>query len=236
MRQERLLAPTVWQRLVGLFVLWQVVFIVVTNCLELVPRKIRPQVSLFEKWSDLTGQRQGWGFFTPHAPRQSAFLKVELRWPDRVEELYSQFEPADPYRYFQPLLVSDRLYNVEWKIAILQEYWTEERLAANPEIWRQYMAWAIRLGGNAVHSYLHLRLRHFQSAHPEMPAPQQVILYTRLYEMPPPGSEPWVCPTPVERPIVSWQPGATAAGGRWPLQLYDPSTGKFEVLPDAESP
>src|SRR5258708_4470638 len=86
--------PSLWQRLVGVFVLVQLLFLLAANGFFLVQRVVAPAPgeasagiaetlpALTRPYAELTGQWQGWSLFAPNVPRHAAFVAVEYRWAD----------------------------------------------------------------------------------------------------------------------------------------------------------
>lgn len=99
--------PTKAQILLGLFILWQLFFLVAANyagALMIVPPEInyeladalpgsepfglrtphQPTILLLSsplhRWEEATGQWQGWSLFAPEVPHQSVFTIVRLEW------------------------------------------------------------------------------------------------------------------------------------------------------------
>jgi hypothetical protein len=104
-RQADAAPPTVRERLLGLLVVWQLVFIVGSNMLDFFPHRplSRDELSDFreakaetlpklsvvpylagvtDRWAQLTGQYQMWWLFAPNFPPQATFPAVEFRWDD----------------------------------------------------------------------------------------------------------------------------------------------------------
>jgi hypothetical protein len=92
--------------LLGLFVLWQLLFLVGANFCEVTRHYLGPSTDLREtfpalgdedsavrrqlakfeqvltRWSELTNQAQGWSLFAPNVWRNIPFAGVELRWDE----------------------------------------------------------------------------------------------------------------------------------------------------------
>src|SRR5437763_2488234 len=101
--------PGVLPRLVGLFAVWQLVFIPLMNVIEFVPVRptrydVDPPIESTQKWgrftavepvqstadslrrvlvvwAELTGQDQGWNMFTPEFPPYTVAMIAELHFP-----------------------------------------------------------------------------------------------------------------------------------------------------------
>jgi hypothetical protein len=74
----------------GLFVLWQIVFLTVANALRLAA-DARPHLTTIpwaavgrigQRWAEVTGQPQQWSLFAPDVFENLPFPAVELRWDD----------------------------------------------------------------------------------------------------------------------------------------------------------
>lgn len=98
--------PTLVQRAVGLFVVWQLWYLAASNLMPLFPHGYRERdemtddmtlpgtttdvrfvqagidvtANVARRYGEATGQMQGWALFAPGVARQAAFLVVELRW------------------------------------------------------------------------------------------------------------------------------------------------------------
>jgi hypothetical protein len=95
------------QVLLGVFILWQLIFLLTANCFSLLPREesraeLPPRqpddkleqapgtarrvvdflAGITRRWADVTGQYQGWALYAPNVPVQATFVAVELRWDD----------------------------------------------------------------------------------------------------------------------------------------------------------
>jgi hypothetical protein len=127
---------------VGLFAIWQLVYLPAANLIDLVPRRTGPllepipdmhqEVGTFTEfeplqraadctgdvldfWSELSGQEQGWSLFAPKMPEYSVFPAAELEFADgTTETLLSPYEPSDRIHPAARLpLVDNRPFNVE---------------------------------------------------------------------------------------------------------------------------
>jgi hypothetical protein len=100
--------PTVAQVLLGLFVVWQLIFLGASNLLAFFPHAEPAEGELSDarnaplpandsgpwqsaidlgleatsRWAGYTGQIQAWWLFAPEFPNQATFPTVELRWDD----------------------------------------------------------------------------------------------------------------------------------------------------------
>jgi hypothetical protein len=156
--------------LLGLFVIWQLLFLFMSNVLPLIPHgrqehdeltddinlhgqatSIEPVQRIIEgvsgvsdRWMEATGQLQGWSLFAPIFPPQAGFVAVEFRWQDGSHDLVkSRFEPADPLRYSRPPGTYERLFNYESRFVILPAFWPESKLGPDGRPWELEWAEAI---------------------------------------------------------------------------------------------
>jgi hypothetical protein len=82
-----------------------------------------------------------------------------------------------------------------------------------------------------VRHYLACRVRQWRARNPDVPEPEQVVLWLRRYWINPPGS-PDVWDGPEEVPIARWLPGVEDVSQS--LEVYNPVTGQFEALAASE--
>ena len=191
---------------------------------------------VLERWSDLTGQRQGWSLFAPDVPVTSRFPQLELRWDPPQGEgsaadvraplvLPAEGEPEDLARYFRSGGFRYRYWmrnlNVPlWQnegesedvIAARWQRTIRERVVADREIFRTFMAW---------------RWRKFHESRPDVPPPTQMILRMRRYDIPPPHQVPWRWPDPVIIPLARGRLDSGVASAKIKLERFDPVTRVF---------
>jgi hypothetical protein len=197
-----------------------------------------------ECWARATGQVQAWWLFAPTFPDESTFPAVELRWDSpssaaaRTQRLPpvrlgSVIEPADPRNYFHVPGSFDRLFHYEIRLGLIFWGWSEQSLKEHPDLWRQAVENRVRHQAKSVRAYLRWRIARFQAEHPELPPPQQAILFIRLYKTPPSGSAlQWQ--GPFELPLARWLPEQDSSPGVLPIQMCDPVTGCFKSLPSKD--
>jgi hypothetical protein len=218
------------QRLVGLFVVWQLIFLVAANVLFL----LWPAVP--QPYGNATGQWQGWSLYAPDVPKRAGFVAVELRWKDRpAVKLRSDNEPDDLLHFFRPP-GTGRLLNYEAHLRLVLLTWTPQDAAAEPEVWRKEVADAVRRWGRPMQAYLGWRRDRYLRDHPGTPPPDELILWVRLYEIGPPGQTPWTWPGPTEVPLVRWRPGAPLREGYLPVEMYDVTVWPYDAARPAFLP
>ena len=245
--------------LLGLFVVWQLSFILLANFWGIVLRGPPEIVYEFSddrgveesfagnaalsrllaptsRWEELTGQWQGWSLFAPNIATRATFPLVEIHWDEKMKpvRLRSIFEPDDLFHYSHPPGSSSRLFNYEWRLCIAALAWNELASPEEASIMRRQMELIIRMQWKVIRAYLRWRLHGFQREHPDLPPPQQVVLVVRQYQTPPPGKYPWSWPEPVDLPIARWQPKIHLTSSGLPIEMYDPLRKEFVQLRQKE--
>jgi hypothetical protein len=248
--------PSIPQFLLGVFVVWQLFFLLMSNFLPFVPHgkeehdeltddltlhgqatKVEPLQSAIEglalvtdRWLEVTGQLQGWSLFAPTFPPQAGFVSVELRWNNvnapDREILSSRFEPQDPLHYFRIPDSDGRLFNFESRLCILPNYKTQQTVAEDPEGWKEAITDRVRAQWKSIRAYLRWRCRD------HVPPPEEMILVIHLYETPEPYEKPWKPAGPFARPLARWRPGVEPTVGCLPVEVCtDPAARRFEWIP-----
>jgi hypothetical protein len=167
-------------------------------------------------WSQVTGQEQGWSLFAPGMPPYSVVPAVELRFADGSSDtLLSPFEPADKLNpRLRPTLIDNRPFNVEAQLMYpvwfappeeIAALYVPEEVAKLPEVYGE-LPDAARKWRGVIRAYLAWRLKSYREAHPDRPAPVEVILKHRFIPTPKP-TDPrgWTQPI-AERPFAKWRP------------------------------
>jgi hypothetical protein len=115
--------PTLAQRALGLFVLWQIAFMAVANFVGFVPHgkpdlgelndqraaaatgpvsnfgeMVNTAARVTDFWQKATGQTQAWWLFAPTFPTQAMFPMVELRWDDPASGIAATSDTPPPVR------------------------------------------------------------------------------------------------------------------------------------------
>jgi hypothetical protein len=246
--------------LIGLFALWQLVFVPLTNLLEFVPlRPTRydtdPPIETTQRWgrftdiealqwtteaaafvlvgwAEATGQDQGWNMFTPGFPPYTVVPAVEFRFPDgATDRVSSRFEPPDPANPRpRPPLLHDREFNFEANIVMLAWDCHPKTLAEQPDRWRR-LPERVRENESLLTRWLSWKTRQYQAAHPHRAGPVEVVLLLRYLPTPLPEDLPRGDRRQAfERPFARWFPGAPAKPGYLPLEGYDPVARRYVRL------
>jgi len=249
-------APAV---LLGVFIVWQLVFIVTANLLEFFPHRVhqpdeltsfrelppdagnaRPGIHLLaaitDRWVKLTGQYQMWWLFAPEFPPQATFPVVELHWDDPASglapvRLPSSFEPADTASYFRPAGSDDRLFHYEVHLGLGLCYWDESAAAPETEAWRKHFRDVVRSQWKSMRAYLRWRTAEFLKQHPDLPPPDQARLLVRIYPTPALGASPQDRRPPYDQPLARWRCAENGQPGLLPLEAYEPFSRRYIALP-----
>lgn len=248
--------PTLAQVGLGLFILWQIIFMISANLLGMIPhgrpeedelsdyrvtaietadrghaqRAVDALAEVTDCWGQGTGQMQAWWLFAPTFPLQATFPLVELSWDDGQTppvRLATFDEPENPYAYFRPLGSGDRLFHYEVRLGLLFTTWSPESFAKLGPQWRDGIAQRIRRQWKSMQAYIRWRTNQFEHEHPELPPPSQAILRLRVFRSPSVDEKPPTWAPPAEVCVARWRIGVTPAPGMLPLEMCDPVTGQF---------
>jgi hypothetical protein len=244
---------------VGVFALWQLVFLPAANLIDFVPRRpgspdTGPSLDLYQErgafttveplqrtaeiagdvldaWSEVSGQDQGWSLFAPGCPPHSLFQAVELRFADGAPvEFRSRFEPTDLQNPAPRLpLVHDRAFNFEALLTTPGGYCSPESLAAHPEMWSRELPATVRDNHRPILAWLRWHTAEYRRTNPGR-EPTEVVLKYRYFPTPLPGEARGWTKAVVERPYARWKPGATPEPGFLPVEGYDPVAGRYVPL------
>ena len=94
------------------------------------------------------------------------------------------------------------------------------------ERWRSRIARLLDEDGDVAKAYLHWRWESYRKAHPDLPAPKQLILVMRRYAIRPPEKSPPYWDGPFTVPVARWQPKAN----RTELEMYNPVLQRFQEI------
>ncbi len=160
------------------------------------------------------------GELPPASWRNDAHLSIFLR---------SENEPTDIHRFFRVGKFRLRRFETTIDLSLTSDGKSADEVA---DSWREAIEGKVREENKAIEAYLRWRLRRFQVQHPELPLPKQVILWARVYRVPPPDHcpEPWSWLGPEQTPVARWQPEAHWEAGHLPVEMYNPVVPRFESL------
>lgn len=252
--------PGLLPRLVGLFALWQVVFPVLANLWEFVPRRETPEDrypelsttqrwgrftsvtelqwtseaagDVFGFWGEVTGLDQGWNMFTPDFPPHTVVPVAELHFPDgTTARVASRFAPADPDRpRVRWPLVHDREFNYEANITMLGWHADEDTVRAKADVWSKFPE-RVRANNELFSHWLGWKTRAYLKANPGAPAPVEVVMVFRYIPTRLPHEAVDAPRRPTfERPVAKWYPTGPRAKGLLPLEGFDPVAQRFVPL------
>jgi hypothetical protein len=249
-------APAV---MLGVFILWQLAFLVLANLLEFFPHRVHrldeftsyreypaeavnpsPLVhalpAVTDCWSQLTGQYQMWWLFAPDFPRQATFPVVELRWDDPATGsppvlLLSSLEPANTASYFHPPNSCDRLLHYEAYLGLGLEYWNDPTEPADVDAWRKILSDVVRSQWKSIRAYLRWRIADFRARHPELPPPDEARLLIRIYPTPTSGAARGDRLAPRDLPFARWRCNENESSSTLSVEEYDPFSGRYVSLP-----
>jgi hypothetical protein len=227
----------------GLFILWQLLFLVGANSLHLLDatdwvegegtlhETLKEATKVSSRWSELTQQPQDWSLFAPGVTDHIPFLELEFRWDDRAPiHWLSPNEPEDIQRFLR--CGRFRLRRYEGTLDVTMSIDTDKTEAGMADAWRSIIE--NRLKGSSgevaarLAAYVQWRYRAFQRVHPELLAPKQVIVNVRLYAIAAPGSGSPIWSKPDTRPMcrfrseLSWPPDSRD------VEMFNPVTEQFE--------
>ncbi len=223
--------------LLGLFILWQLWFLVSSNLGFLLgDNAVRTSLEgPSTHWAQLTGMWQGWAQFSGNIVKQAVYPAFELRWSDGRPSAQitacAAVEPEDP-EHFLRLPVHARLGTYEDKLILELWLWTPETIAEKPDDYRQALAAHIRMNALTLRAYLPWRLRKYLEEDPHRSMPDEVVLVVRFHPTPGPGQSQRAAPKIL--PVLRWRPADTPVRGLLPFEMYDPLPQKFLSIPERE--
>jgi hypothetical protein len=183
------------------------------------------------RWGELTGQTQGWALFAPTFGHQASLPVVAIQQPGALlpvrVQLQSPFKPVDPHVYFRSLWPSCRLFNYEYRLALLFWRWDNEKMSngsyfsEHREEWRQAAFQRVRWQNRSMQAYMRWRVDKYLRENPQAIAPATVALGVETIPSPPPDSPfafrrdgPWFW-------LALWSPKAAVPPGNLPVQAID---------------
>jgi hypothetical protein len=206
-------------------------------------RRLAKLEQVCSRWAELTGQYQNWSLFAPDVWSDIPFVAVEFRWDDAPANapaaataprapvyFLSDNEPRDVRRYFRVGRFRLRRYesNLDVALAIDPDKTDEDML----DKWRSSIRNRVSAEALAMRAYLEWRWREYHAAHPDVETPKQVILHVRVYRIPPPSApQPWIWSDPEDRPLARWRPHFSYPPEAKPVEPYDLSAERYDVLP-----
>jgi hypothetical protein len=249
---------SLWQKIVGLFVTWQLFFLLTINLLAFLPLAEADDDELTDsrsspggalsgdrylalrflnkalmEWSQATGQLQAWWLFAPSFPTESTFSLVTLHWDQGQSadvRLPSSQEPEDPSFYVRLPGSQDRLFHYEMRLGLVATAVDEDSLAKFTTEWRDLFKDRVRRQWKSTRAFVHWRAETYAKEHPDLPPPTAVTLSFRVYKTPKPGTLPPTWAPPLEQPVARWLPSLDGRDDCLPVEFYDPVRRTFTRL------
>jgi hypothetical protein len=256
-------APGVRSILLGLFVLFELVYLPLSNLLQFVPREIptptgefdirkqregtvtdnRPMQdaingvgTFIDRYGELSGQVQYWSLFAPEFGRQTIFPVVEFEFGDGAERFRMRFEPH--------YLRTDPANYLRWPRPDSRLVGYEFLLAS---IYWDYSAESSRDNGPAWREAIREQVRRQQKSLEAYFRFSLAMLKRQHADLPEPRAgvlSVWIHQSPKvgesERPpaftmpLARWAPDRIADGKRLAVEAYDPVEKTFVPLSPIE--
>lgn len=245
--------------LLGLFVLFQVIYLPLANLLLLVPRdRPAPKAELDEwpqsegltnaprwvresinvagtaadRWSEFSGQEQMWSLFAEFG-KQSIFPVVQCKYQEnQAITLRPKNFPHNFDRYFHWPNFLSRLNGYDFLMGVVYWHLTDASLHNRPDDWRQAVLERVRRQQRSLEAYFRFTLSLYRAKHPELPMPIEMILNIHMFPSPQPGSTER--PKAMVQPLARWFPDKEPAPGFLPVEVFDPVLERWVALPKEE--
>jgi hypothetical protein len=253
---------SLWQKIVGLFVTWQLVFLFAINILAFLPLAEADDDELTDSrsgasapvledqyqalkvidkglmtWAQSTGQLQAWWLFAPSFPTQATFPLVTLHWNNAQSadvQLHSAEEPRDPTFYLRWPGSQDRLFHYEMRLGLIATGVDEDSLKEHTAEWRDLFQARVKRQWKSMRAYMRWRAETFGKEHPELPPPDELTLSFCVYKTPDPRTSPLTWAPPLEQPVARWLPSLDGRKDCLPLEFFDPVRHCFTRLAPKE--
>jgi hypothetical protein len=250
---------TLWQKIIGLFVAWQLVFLVSTNAIAFLPiaeaedgeltdsrgplpgetpdSRLEPIKVLNDgmmAWAQATGQIQAWWLFAPCFPPDATFPLVTLHWNHGESEdvqLHSHQEPRDPSFYVRLPGSSDRLFHYEMRLGLVAALLSEESLEKHASEWRDLFKGRVERQWKSLRAYMKWRTESYLLEHADLPMPDEISFSILAYRTPDPGVLPPHWTPPLQQKLARWLPSRPDQSDCLPLEYYDQVQKCFLPLP-----
>lgn len=184
------------------------------------------------RWAELSGQIHSWALFASYAERASLPI-VELQWSANQRmakvRIKSQFEPANPTRYFHWPQTSCRKWNYEYRMAVFHMAATRELIPDDAQ-YRQLVLDNVSNMRRSMAAYLNWQVRQYLAANSGMPQPEYATLLARVIPIPAPGQSRDGRPAAFEIPVARWYSDPIQGDARDVLQAWDPIHREFVRL------
>jgi hypothetical protein len=239
--------PGVRSILLGLFVVFQLLYLPLSNLLQLVPREMPAQEgddiriqrvgtvtanrpvqetinglgTFVDRYGEASGQAQVWSLFADFR-NQSIYPIVEFEFGENDERFLMRNEPvlmrSDPQRYLRWPSPSSRLMSYEFLLAVVYWRYSEQSLEQRGPEWRDAVRDHVQHQQKSLQAYFRFQLATLKRLHPELPEPRAGILKIVIHPSPKPGERNR--PPAYTLPLARWSPDSSIAA-------YDPVEKKF---------
>lgn len=239
--------PGVRSILLGLFVLFQLIYLPLSNLMQFVPREkpertggdiqlqregtataVRPVQeaingvgTFIDRYGEASGQAQVWSLFADFG-KQSIYPIVEFEFGAGDERFLMRNEPvlmrSNPQRYLRWPGASSRLMSYEFLLAVVYWRYSEQSLEQRGPEWRDALREHVQGEQKSLQAYFRFQLAILKRVHPELPEPRAGVLKVVVHPSPKPGERNR--PPAFTLPLARWSPGS-------PIAAYDPIEKKF---------
>jgi hypothetical protein len=184
----------------------------------------------FVRYGELTGQAQGWSLFAPIFGHQASLPAVGIA-PQGPEP---HAPPSDIY--FRLPNSRCRLFNYEYRLALLYWTWDKKTFEENKDAWRKAVFNRVKRQHRSMMAFLRWHCERALQAYPTMKNPERADLWATLISGPPISD-----PTLFNRdrqafPIAVWKRTEVVPAGMLPVQARDPYSLELIWLPIEDEP
>jgi hypothetical protein len=247
-------SPGLRSILLGLFVLFQLIYLPLSNLMQLVPREmsapqgddirvqregtatqVRPVQEainglgmFFDHYGEATGQAQVWPLFVDFSI-QTIYPIVEFEFGEDNDRYVMRSEPLlmrlNPERYLRWPGPTSRLMSYEFLLAVVYWRYSEESLEQRGPEWRDAVRDHVRRQQKTLDAYFRYNLATLKRMHPELPEPRVGILKVVIHPSPKPGERGR--PPTFYMPLARWSFMREEDDKRPSIEAFDPVEKKF---------
>jgi hypothetical protein len=190
----------------------------------------------FVRYGELTGQAQGWSLFAPMFGHQASLPMVAVGAAhalhfDRPEVIRSEFAPQDPNWYVHLPNSRCRLFNYEYRLALLYWTWDAEAAWNRRDEWSRVSRERVRRQNHSMLAYMKWRTNQYLAANPRRATPSHVYLLAEIVPNPPIEKSAAMRQVSRQFTLALWQPFLPTPSGMFPLQAIDLFSSEPTWLP-----
>jgi hypothetical protein len=249
--------------LLGLFVLFQLLYLPLANLIQLVPREMPTRQGeldspvqregtatscrtiqeavdglgdAVDRWGECSGQTQRWSLFAPDVGQQSCFPVIVCYCVGQRDFATLTIKPenaAESGPYCRWPSPLSRRFAYESLLAVIYRNFSAGSLAEHGDEWRWAVRQRVRDQQKSLEAYFRWNLALFQKRYPDEPFPIEMILKVLVSPAPKPGEV--ARPPSFEIPLARWFPSRAPSQEYLSVEAYDPVTGEFVRLPAKEA-